>query len=131
MDDTPRHRAAHPRDAALLAGIPRTEYSVPTVHGIDLVGHVRLVLAAGADRYNRDRVLNVVKACALDTSNLGNVDGIAADDRAAPRGGAQCLVGGPTRGAATAKTHRPDAGRSSTRRLALISRRGHIAPAQP
>ncbi|MFJ9773926.1 hypothetical protein ACIRVF_22245 [Kitasatospora sp. NPDC101157] len=72
------HDNADVRDAALVAAIPLAEHPVLTEHQVELVGHSRRLLATSTDRYNRDRVLDAMKAWGHDTSDLENADDIAA-----------------------------------------------------
>ncbi|MGW4560078.1 hypothetical protein ACWEOV_41685 [Streptomyces sp. NPDC004365] len=68
-------------DAAFVAAIPLAEHPVLTAHRTELVGHARRLLATSTDRYNRDRVLDAMKAWGHDTSDLENADDIAARER--------------------------------------------------
>ncbi|WP_381559974.1 hypothetical protein [Streptomyces eurythermus] len=73
-----RHENADVRDAALVAAMPLAEHPVLTAHRVELVGHARRLLATSTDRYNRDRVLDAMKAWGHDTGDLENADDIAA-----------------------------------------------------
>ncbi|MBZ9644094.1 hypothetical protein [Streptomyces sp. PSKA30] len=75
------HDNADVRDAALVAAIPLAEHPVLTAHRVELVGHARRLLATSTDRYNRDRVLDAMKARGHGTSDLENADDIAARER--------------------------------------------------
>jgi hypothetical protein len=75
------HDNAEVRDAALVAAIPLAEHPVLATHRAELLGHARHLLATSTDRYNRDRVLNAMKAWGHDTSGLENAADIAARER--------------------------------------------------
>ncbi|MFJ3446132.1 hypothetical protein ACIPM2_33735 [Streptomyces sp. NPDC086081] len=75
------HDNAEVRDAAFVAAIPLAEHPVLTVHRAELVGHACRLLATSTNRYNRDRVLDAMKAWGHDTSDLENADDIAARER--------------------------------------------------
>ncbi|MFD0007172.1 hypothetical protein ACFVJ4_32740 [Streptomyces sp. NPDC127178] len=75
------HDNAEVREAAFVAAIPLAEHPVLTAHRAELIGHARRLLTTSTDRYNRDRVLDAMKAWGHDTSDLENADDIAARER--------------------------------------------------
>lgn len=75
------HEDADTRDAALVAAIPLVEHPLLAEHRGELVEHARRLLATSADRRNRDRVLDALKAWGHDTSDLENAADVAARER--------------------------------------------------
>ncbi|WBP90406.1 hypothetical protein [Kitasatospora cathayae] len=75
------HDDARVRDTALVTAIPLAEHPDLTAHRDELTGHAHRLLATNTDRYQRDRVLDALRAWGHDTSGLENASDMEARER--------------------------------------------------